>query len=160
MNKFISLINRLEDSLLVLILTSMIFLAVFQIISRNLFSEGMVWIDPLLRVLVLWVGLAGAVVATRTNNHIRIDVFSKYLPKKIQPYVERSVYLFTILICLLVAWHAGRFVYSEYEYGTIAFASIPSWLTASIIPLSFLLIAIRYALLLFSTQQSLNNTNN
>ena len=138
----------------------MIFLAVFQIISRNLFSEGMVWIDPLLRVLVLWVGLAGAVVATRTNNHIRIDVFSKYLPKKIQPYVERSVYLFTILICLLVAWHAGRFVYSEYEYGTIAFASIPSWLTASIIPLSFLLIAIRYALLLFSTQQSLNNTNN
>ena len=160
MNKFISLINRLEDGLLVLILTSMIFLAVFQIISRNLFSEGMVWIDPLLRVLVLWVGLAGAVVATRTNNHIRIDVFSKYLPKKIQPYVERSVYLFTILICLLVAWHAGRFVYSEYEYGTIAFASIPSWLTASIIPLSFLLIAIRYALLLFSTQQSLNNTNN
>ena len=160
MNKFISLINRLEDGLLVLILSSMIFLAVFQIISRNLFSEGMVWIDPLLRVLVLWVGLAGAVVATRTNNHIRIDVFSKYLPKKILPYVERSVYLFTILICLLVAWHAGRFVYSEYEYGTIAFASIPSWLTASIIPLSFLLIAIRYALLLFSTQQSLNNTNN
>ena len=160
MNKFISLINRIEDSLLVLILTSMIFLAVFQILSRNLFSEGMVWIDPLLRVLVLWVGLAGAVVATRTNNHIRIDVFSKYLPKKIQPYVERSVYLFTILICLLVAWHAARFVYSEYEYGTIAFASIPSWLTASIIPLSFLLIAIRYALLLFSTQQSLNNTNN
>ena len=62
-NKFIKLINVFEDSLLVVILTSMIMLAVYQIISRNLFSEGIVWIDPLLRTLVLWVGLAGAVSA-------------------------------------------------------------------------------------------------
>ncbi|MDH5766807.1 MAG: TRAP transporter small permease subunit, partial [Gammaproteobacteria bacterium] len=141
-NKIITFINRFEDALLVFMLSCMIVLAVFQIISRNLFAEGMVWIDPLLRILVLWVGLAGAVVATRTNNHIRIDIFSKYLPKKVLPYVERTVYLFTLSICLLVAWHASRFVYSEYEYGTMAFASVPSWLTAAIIPVSFILIAI------------------
>ena len=148
-NKIILFINKLEDGLLVLILSSMILLAVFQIISRNLFSEGVVWIDPLLRMLVLWVGLAGAVVATRTNNHIRIDVFAKYLPQKFSPYIDRLVYLFTLLICLLIGWHAARFVYSEYEYGTIAFASVPSWITALIIPISFLLIAFRYTLLLF-----------
>ncbi len=158
-NKIITFINRFEDALLVFILSCMIVLAVFQIISRNLFAEGVVWIDPLLRILVLWVGLAGAVVATRTNNHIRIDIFSKYLPKKLLPYVERTVYLFTLLICLLVAWHASRFVYSEYEYGTIAFASVPSWITAVIIPVSFMLIAIRYTLLLFSSQQPKNNKN-
>ena len=80
-NKFINFINKIEDGLLVIILSSMIILAVYQIIARNLFSEGVVWIDPLLRTLVLWVGLSGAVVATRTDNHIRIDVFAKYLPK-------------------------------------------------------------------------------
>ena len=147
--KIILFINKLEDGVLVLILSSMILLAVFQIISRNLFSEGVVWIDPLLRMLVLWVGLAGAVVATRSNNHIRIDVFAKYLPDKIHPYIDRLVYLFTLAICLLIGWHAARFVYSEYEYGTIAFASVPSWVTAIIIPISFLLIALRYTLLLF-----------
>lgn len=147
-NKFIKLINVIEDSLLVTILSSMIILAVYQIISRNLFSEGVVWIDPLLRTLVLWVGLAGAVVATRTDHHIKIDIFAKYLPKHIQPYVHRAVYLFTFLICLLIAWHATRFVFSEYEYGTIAFASVPAWLTAVIIPVSFFLIAIRYACLM------------
>ena len=150
-NKIISLINKFEDVLLVSILSSMILLAVFQIVSRNLFSEGIVWIDPLLRILVLWVGLTGAVVATRTNNHIRIDIFSKYLPKNILPYVERLVYLFTLSICLLVAWHASRFVYSEYSYGTIAFADVPTWVTAMIIPVSFFLIAIRYSLLLFNS---------
>ncbi len=149
-NKFIKLINIIEDSLLVAILSSMIILAVYQIISRNLFSEGVVWIDPLLRTLVLWVGLAGAVVATRTDHHIKIDVFAKYLPGKVLPYVQRTVYLFTLLICLLIGWHAARFVISEYTYGTIAFGSIPAWLTAIIIPVSFFLIAVRYGLLIIT----------
>ncbi len=149
-NKVIKLINKIEDSLLVLILSTMIVLAVYQIISRNLFSEGLVWIDPLLRMLVLWIGLAGAVVATRSDKHIRIDVFVKYLPKKIHPYVKRIVYFFTILICLLIAWHAWRFVYSEYEYATIAFGGVPAWITAIIIPVSFTLIAFRYGLLFIS----------
>jgi len=149
-NKFIKLINVFEDSLLVILLSSMIVFAVYQIIARNLFGEGIVWIDPLLRTLVLWVGLSGAVVATRTDNHIRIDIFAKYLPQHILKYVQRIAYLFTLSVCLLIAWHATRFVYSEYEYGTIAFSGIPSWLTALIIPVSFSLIAIRYALLFIS----------
>lgn len=149
-NKVIRLINKLEDGLLVLILTSMILLAGYQIISRNLFSEGLVWIDPLLRMLVLWVGFSGAVVATRYDKHIRIDVFTKYLPVKILPYVQRTVYLFALSICLLIGWHATRFVYSEYEYSTVAFAGIPAWVTALIIPVSFILIAFRYGLLFVS----------
>lgn len=148
--KIIPIIDKIEDSLLVLILSTMIVLAVFQIISRNLFSEGIVWIDPLLRTLVLWIGLSGAIVATRQDNHIRIDVFTKYFPKVWLKNIHRLVYLFTFFICMLIAWHAARFVLSEYEYGTIAFAAVPAWLTASIIPLSFFLIAMRYVLLFIS----------
>jgi len=149
-NKFIKLINAFEDSLLVLILSSMIVFAVYQIIARNLFGEGVVWIDPLLRTLVLWIGLSGAVVATRMDNHIRIDVFAKYFPPHIQKYIQRIVYLFTLSICLLIAWHATRFIISEYEYETTAFSGVPSWLTGLIIPVSFLLIAVRYAVLFVS----------
>ena len=149
-NKFIKLINLIEDGLLVVILSSMIILALYQIISRNIFSEGVVWIDPLLRTLVLWVGLAGAIVATRTDHHIKINVIAKYLPNNLLPYVKRLVYLFTLLICLLIAWHSARFVLSEYEYGTIAFGAVPAWFTAIIIPVSFLLIAIRYGLLIIT----------
>jgi len=152
-SKFIKVINAFADGLLVLILSSMIIFAVYQIISRNLLGEGVVWIDPLLRTLVLWVGLSGAVVATRTDNHIRIDVFAKYFPPHILKYIQRIVYLFTISVCLLIAWHAARFVYSEYEYETIAFSGVPAWITALIIPVSFALIAIRYALLMVSPYQ-------
>jgi TRAP-type C4-dicarboxylate transport system permease small subunit len=143
----IRIINRVEDGLLVFILSSMILLSIFQVLARNFFSEGVVWIDPMLRMLVLWVGLAGAVVATRTDNHIRIDVLIKYMPERYQAYVHRLVYLFTSSVCLLISWHAYRFVYSEYEYGSVAFASIPIWVTALILPLGFFFIAARYLLL-------------
>lgn len=136
----------------------MIALAVYQIFSRNLLSEGVVWIDPLLRTLVLWVGLTGAVVATRTDKHIKIDVFVKYLPMKLLPFIQRSVYLFTILVCLLISWHAARFVMSEFEYGTIAFSGIPAWATAIIIPVSFCLIAVRYGVLIFTPPEKVKST--
>lgn len=150
MKKLIAFINKLEDTLLVLILSTMIVLAIYQIIARDIFSEGVVWIDPFLRMLVLWVGLAGAVVATRTDNHIRIDILTRHLPKKLQFYTQRFIYLFTLSICLLIAWHAGRFVLSEYEYHTMAFSGMPAWISALIIPVAFFLIALRYLVLLFA----------
>lgn len=104
----------------------------------------------MLRMLVLWVGLAGAVVATRTDNHIRIDVLLKYMPERFRAYVHRLVYLFTSSVCLLITWHAYRFVYSEYEYGSVAFASVPTWVTALILPVGFFFIATRYLLLFIS----------
>lgn len=149
MQKLMQILNKIENTLLVMTLSSMIILAVSQIVFRNIMGEGVVWIDPLLRVLVLWIAMFGAIVATRTDNHIKIDIFTKYLPEKYLLFIKRVVYLITIVLCLIIAWHSLRFVLSEYEYQGIAFANVPSWLTASIIPFGFFLIALRYTLLLF-----------
>jgi len=72
---------RVENGILVVLLLSMLAMAVFQIVLRNLFESGIVWGDILVRILVLWVGLAGAMVASRKGNHINIDILSRYLPK-------------------------------------------------------------------------------
>ncbi len=141
------IINRLEDGFLVSMLFVMVVLAIAQIIYRNVFGEGIVWIDPLLRVLVLWVAIGGAMVATRTNNHIRIDYFTRYFSKSVLQYVQRAVYLFSAGICGLISWHAARFVQLDYEYQTIAFANVPAWFTELVIPVGFLLMSLRYLLL-------------
>jgi len=145
--------------LLVLILSSMIILAVSQIVFRNILGEGVVWIDPLLRVLVLWVAMLGAIAATRTDHHIKIDIFTKYLPEKYLLLIKRLVCIITVVLCLFIAWHSLRFVMSEYEYQGIAFAAMPSWLTASIIPFGFFMIAFRYSLLLFYPVEKSENLN-
>ena len=147
---FLGFVNKLEDWFLILTLAVMVVLAIAQIFFRNIFGEGIVWIDPLLRVLVLWVAIAGAVVATRTDNHIRIDFFTRYVAKKYIKYLQRTVYAFCIFICSLIAYHAVRFVQMDYEYNTIAFANVPAWITELVIPLGFFMIAVRYLLLFIS----------
>lgn len=143
-------INKLEDWFLISMLFVMVVLAIAQIFYRNVFGAGVVWIDPMLRVLVLWVAIAGAVVASRTDNHIRIDFFTRYFSKNVFSYLQRIVYAFCVFICGLISWHGVRFVQMDYSYGTIAFANVPAWVTELVIPVGFFLMAVRYLLLFIS----------
>ncbi len=127
----------------------MVVLAVTQILYRNFFDAGIVWIDPFLRVLVLWLAISGAVVATRTNNHIRVDYFTRHFSKTVNAYILRLVYAFSLLICSIIAWHSAGLVQMDYQYGTIAFSGVPAWITSLIIPVGFALMAFRFMLLLF-----------
>lgn len=147
---YLRVVNKLEDWFLILTLAVMVVLAIAQIFFRNVFDEGVVWIDPLLRVLVLWVAIAGAVVATRTDNHIRIDFFSRYVPVGFCKYLQRLVYAICVFVCVLIAWHAVRFVMMDYQYETIAFGNVPAWVTELIIPIGFFMMAFRYLLLLIA----------
>ena len=75
-------IEQTETALLVLVLGFMVVFAFLQVVLRNIFDEGILWGDILLRHLVLWVGFIGASLATREQKHINIDLFSRWLPEK------------------------------------------------------------------------------
>jgi len=141
------ILYRVEDSILVGLLLLMITLAVLQIFLRNLFDTGIVWSDVLVRILVLWVGLAGAMVASRQGNHINIDILDRFLPERAKVVVSFVVEVFTAFICAIVAYYSLQFVQMEFADGGMAFAKVPVWLCEAIIPFAFVVIAIRYVLL-------------
>lgn len=147
MRHWIDKLHRAEDGLLALLLTLMIVLAGTQILMRNLFDSGFVWIDPLLRVLVLWLGLVGATVATRHNKHIRIDLLSHYFKRNSLRLAETAICQVSAWTCLLIAWFGLDWIRLDYEGGVTSFAGIPAWAIEIIVPLSFALIGLRYLLL-------------
>jgi len=144
-----SVLYRIEDGILVGLLLMMIGLAVTQIFLRNLFNSGIVWSDILVRILVLWVGLLGAMVASRQGNHINVDILDRYLPERAKPVVSTVVQLFTALICTVAAYFSLLFVQVEYADGGTLFAQVPAWVCESIIPFAFAVIAVRYFMLSF-----------
>jgi TRAP-type C4-dicarboxylate transport system permease small subunit len=99
-----------EDLILVLLLGGLVLLAAAQIFMRNLFDAGLPWADPLLRLMVLWLALAGALAATREKRHIHIDLLSRFLPQGLAAWTERLTAAFTAIVCALLAWHGGRLV--------------------------------------------------
>jgi len=144
-----TIINRIEDAILVGLLLLMIVMAVLQIFLRNFFGGGIVWSEVLVRVLVLWVGLIGAMVASRQGNHINIDIMNRYLSGRAKVVVKFVVELFTALICIVVAYYSLEFVQMEFVDGGESFAKVPIWLCESIIPFAFMVISLRYFLLSF-----------
>ncbi len=136
----------IEDGLLVALLSAMIALAGSQIVLRNLWDAGLFWADPLLRVSVLWVGLLGAMAATRDDNHITVDILSRVLTGRARSAGRAITDLFTSVVCGLLAYHGGRMVRMDYEAGLAAFGAVPAWACELIIPIGFGVIAVRFLL--------------
>ena len=77
-------LDKIESFVLSLLLFSMIGLSSLQIILRNFFQGGFFDTEPLLRLMVLWIGLIGAVAASRVYKHIAIDVITRFLSQRNQ----------------------------------------------------------------------------
>jgi len=135
-----------EDAVLVLILAAMVLLAATQIILRNVFDDAILWAGPMLRVGVLWVGMIGAMVATRNDKQISIDAVSQFLPMRWKARVRVLTDLFTAVIAAVVAWSAFRLVLDDRAAGVTAVAFVPLWVCEAILPVAFGVIAIRYSL--------------
>jgi len=145
------IIDRMEQRLLVTLLSLMILIAFSQIVLRNLFDTGLAWGDPLVRNLVLWVSFIGATLATKEGKHINIDVVSQWMPPRGKILVEAITGLFSSLICALMTFAALKFIKNEAQMGGNTFFGIPLWIPEIILPITFALMALRFSL------HSLNN---
>ncbi len=146
---FFKLLDRVERLLLCLLLTAMILFACLQIVLRTFFESGLLFIDPLLRYLVLWCGLIGAVSGTGQGKHIALDITGDHLPKKLQPWITLVTYLFSSLAAGGLTWAAWRFLAGEIDFGGPGPLSLPLWFWKGIFPVAFGLITLKYLLLFF-----------
>ena len=138
------MLAAIEDGILVFLLAAMIGLAGTQILLRNLWDTSIGWGDPLLRVTVMWIGLLGAMAASRDDNHITIDLVSRLLEGRAKSVTRIITGLVSSVVCLALAWHGMRFVLFEREDQAIAFASVPAWMCELIIPVAFGIMALRF----------------
>ncbi len=149
-SKFLKQLERFgtmaENTVLVLLLTAMIVLAVGQIALRELFETGIIWADELIKLLVLWIAMLGSIAASRDDRHLRIDVLSHALSEKVISLTRLVVEIFAAVICGVVAWHGFRWLQIELEYQDTVLIDFPAWLAHGIVPLAFMLMTYRFAL--------------
>ena len=149
-NSVIAFLKRCEDALLVVLLLGMIGMAAGQVLLRNFVDSGMYGGDSAVRVMVLWVTMLGAMVASRDDSHIRIDLVGRFLQELEKPLLQATAarinYAFTCFVLALFSWASGQFVYYEYVDQSIAFATVPAWICEVVMPLGSGIMALRYAL--------------
>lgn len=138
---------RLEDGVLILMLVGMVLLAFIQIVLRNIFGIGLFWIDPLVRQMLLWVTLAGAMVATRDHNHITVDAISRYLPpgrmKSASGFICDT---FATIVCALLTYSTFRVFHMEFldPLGGDIMSGLPLWISLLTMPVAFGVMTLRF----------------
>ncbi|MBY6205808.1 TRAP transporter small permease [Halomonas denitrificans] len=137
-------LRALELGVLSTLFLALILLGLTQIALRNLADSALPWADPAMRAGVLWLAMLSAALAAGESRHIRIDVFSRFLPEGLRDGVQRALFLATGLLCAGMTYLSLETVALEREFGDLAFLGVPRWVVLAIIPVGFTLMAWRF----------------
>lgn len=137
-----------EKALAVFFVFGLVALSFLQVALRLFFHTGVVWIDPLLRHMVLWSGLLGSALAAKNAKHFALDISHKIIPAAGANLFLKITNFFTAAMSGLLFWAAFKFVSEEHSYGSVAFyagkfAVKAAW-AEIIVPLVFLLMAFHF----------------
>ena len=147
-------LERIENGLIAVLVLAMVLLAGAQILLRNLFESGIDWADPLLRALVLWTAMLGALAAARDDKHIGLDLVTHFVRGRARRVLRVIALGFAAVISAAMAWYGTHLVMLDYGSGTSAFAHVPSWCVEAILPVGFALLALRLAIHAFLPPRS------
>ncbi len=136
-----------ENVALVVLFSSMMLLAVGQIVLREVFDTGIIWIEELIKLIVLWLAMVGSIAATRDDRHIRIDALAHLLSDRAKSVVRIIVDLFAAGVCGVLAWHTYNYLKLEIEWGMSVLIDTPAWIAHIIVPIAFVLVCYRFLVL-------------
>jgi TRAP-type C4-dicarboxylate transport system permease small subunit len=139
----------IENGILTILVLLLVALAGAQIVLRDFFDTGISWADPLMRNLVLWTGMLGALAAVRDDKHIALDVLQRFLSPVVQKIARIVTLGFAAVVCAVMAWYCLRMVSIELD-GSGQPGLLPAWVPLSILPVAFGLMALRFALRAFA----------
>ncbi len=134
------------DVFVVTILLSTVGVTFLQVILRNFFNTGISWAEIAGRNAVLWIALLGAMLATRSRQHLSIDAITKLLPHKPRNTLRIFLDIFAAIVCFFLAQAAFTFVLGEKMMDTELFLGIKSWMVQVIIPFGFGMMCIEYCI--------------
>lgn len=138
--KLNEVVGKVEAFFLCFFLMTMVVLAFVQVVARNVFNAGIPWADTVVRLMVLWVGFLGACLATKLDQHLTMEVLTKYMSERIKHATSILVKIFAMVVCYYLFMASLKFLANERSTGEQFLHLFPSWWTVTIIPLTFTLI--------------------
>nr|MBV6629403.1 TRAP transporter small permease [Oceanococcus sp. HetDA_MAG_MS8] len=140
--------QHLEDGVLGALLLALLSLGLAKIGMRWAGAGGANWIDPLARMILLWLALFGALSTVGGDRHLNIRLLPDALPAAAARALKALLRATSMGFCAFLAWVSWRFVRDEWEYGGDWIGGLPLAAPLAVMPVVFALMAARYAALL------------
>ena len=137
--------HRIEDLAVASALLAMGLLPVLEMVLRGLFSLGLPGSVGYVQNLTLWVGFLGAIIASRERRHLNLSTAKLVLPAGLNRIVESATALVSVAVGAGLFWASLQFVLIEMADPVQLGGWLPLWCVEAVLPLSFLVITLRFA---------------
>jgi C4-dicarboxylate transporter, DctQ subunit len=139
-----------ENTFLAICFGAMVGIIFLQFILQALFHIPVPWAGEAALNLMIWLTCFGASAAARNRRHISLELLARVLPPKHKMRVASAAYAISALFCLAAAWMGTHFTIDSYNFGSTSLVMrIPMWIIYSALPVAAIMLAVRFALLLF-----------
>lgn len=130
-----------------LILVVMALCNTIEPFSRTVLGVGTKWVTEFSMYGLVFVSLLGASYVEKYNAHIRVDVFSSIIPKKLNKLLEVLIYLWSTAFLLFFLKASVGHVRLAYINETISMTilRIPMWIPYSVMLIGILLLLLQFA---------------
>lgn len=141
-----SMFERLEESLIALILAVMTVITFVQVVARYVFNHSFVWALELVTYLFAWLIFLGMAYGVRVGSHIGVDALVKTLAGRPARIVGGIAAALCLVYSVIVFYGGWVYVGKMYEIGILAQdLPIPQWVPRLVLPIGFGLLIIRFS---------------
>ncbi len=98
-DKIFSMLDRVVEAMLFIIVMIMLSAGVAQIVSRYILKQSLSWSEELMRFLYVWLTLIGTSLAIRRNQFTVIDAIANAIRSK-SKIASAILYIFTVAMQL------------------------------------------------------------
>lgn len=136
---------RIEEAVAQILLVAIVGLIFIAAVARTI-GHPLAWVMDMATLLFAWVVFLAADVAMRKDRHVKLDLFTRLLPSRVQFVISVLLHVvILVFLVLLVRWGVSLSFFTRFR----TFQGIPGfsymWATLSI-PVGSLLLAITTSL--------------
>lgn len=109
-DRFFLFLNRIEETILCLMLLQMGLSTFLQIVMRYVFHSAITWLDELVHVEVVILTFFGAALGIKYGSHMCVDVMKKRLEGRWQFFIEAVSHLVIAVYVFLVVYFGSGLI--------------------------------------------------
>ena len=135
---------RLDALLASLALIIICLISLGNVIVRYTTDASFAFTEEFSVFLLVILTFAGASVAARHNQHIRIELIEHHLPSRLRPLVFVLQWLAGVVVLGLTTWYGSKFALEEYRWHSLSPGlGLPNWIYVVWLPLLSAAILVR-----------------
>ena len=131
-----------EDYLVLIVFWVLAAVVFAQFFSRYVLNSAITWTEEIARYLLIFVGFAGSIMGVRRNSHIFVEVFYRFVPRKMGLVAARAVDIIKIVFFAVGTWLSWKIIPIMASHRMVSVNLPMSWIYIAVF-ISFLIMTLR-----------------